>query len=669
MERFEYILRYYLPVKPYFDEAYTEKRFRELISFCKDTGTETVMFFVGLSPDWYYMPDTVENARQVRDQMLPYIQRLRAEGIGYQLNFQVWLGQTLGGMDFSDVFGWENLVDHKGREALGCGCFLGEKFLEISTERFKIWAQTEPDAIWIDDDFRLHNHGTPSLAAAEGKPRYMDYYCFCDEHIRRFNEKYGYTLDRETILREIQKPGEPTLIRQQYLDFQNETIAEAAAWVHNTVRSISPKTKLAQMTSCPDVHAAEGRNWGDFLSALCGEEDPLVRAHFGEYSEPRSRDFVQPLRMLSQLPANVRECCARNVRYYPEIENTRYTVWSKSGAASVYQMFLSAFMGMPGVTLAIHDLDGGAFSDEPRYWAMLRDNKALLGELKSLDFASMKELGVAIPTSWESGKKIRLTDGGYEEMGGCRRYFDSYLLKMGIPCSYRNTKELAVAGVTALDSFTAAYLDDDELKIVLSGGVLMEAGAANVLVERGFSAYIGIDSMEKRYWDVNVEILNTFTREDGTYIRIPSRVPLGCWYKAACREGVEVLSEFADLRGNRSEAMTWYENSLGGRIAVYLAENDFGSGFFTHYRARFFKDVIARLAPETPRIDCSSYLLASVRENEAGSRFYFVANLSTDTVHEVVLDGQKAEIELGVYGSAVFVREDGKLSLVAKAVS
>ena len=73
MKNFEYILRYYLPVKPYFDEEYTAKRFDELIKFCKDTGVETVMFFVALNPDWYYMPDTVENCRQVRDQMLPYI--------------------------------------------------------------------------------------------------------------------------------------------------------------------------------------------------------------------------------------------------------------------------------------------------------------------------------------------------------------------------------------------------------------------------------------------------------------------------------------------------------------------------------------------------------------------------------------------------------------------
>jgi hypothetical protein len=667
MENFEYILRYYLPVKPYFDEEYTAKRFEELISFCKDTGCETVMFFVALNPDWYYMPDTIENCRAVREQLLPYVKKLREEGIAYQINFQDWIGQTLGGADFSDVFSWENMVDHKGRESLGTGCFFGEKFLKISEERLRIWAETEPDAIWLDDDFRLHNHGSPSLAAAEGKPRYADYYCFCDEHIRRFNEKHGTSYDRETILSEIQKDGEPTEMRVKYLDFQAETIAEAADWVRNAVQSISPKTHLAQMTSLPDVHAAEGRNWGTFLTSLCGEYDPIIRAHFGEYAEPSSRDFVTPFRMLSQLRANIRECFDGHVEYYTEIENTRYTVWTKSRAASVYQLFLSAFMGTPGVTLAIHDLDGGALGEEPRYWAMLKDNKELLNTVKTYGFDKMKELGVAIPTSSDSGRKIRLSGGGYEEMGGNGRYFEHYLLKMGIPCTYVNGKELDSGKVIALDRFTASYLSDDELKLILSGGVLMEGGAAEVLIGRGYAEYIGVDSMTLKRCDANVEIIKTFTRPDGTHIRIPSRAPIGCWYESELNETTQVLSEFADPRGNRSAAMTRFENSLGGKVAVYHAVKDFGNGFYTHNRETFIKDVIASLSPEIPRIDCDSYLLTTVRENENGDRYYFVCNLSTDAIDKLTIDGERVDITLGVYGCAIFERKNGTLNLVVKA--
>ena len=131
----EYILRYYLPVKPYFDEEFTKKRFSELCEFCEKTKTGAVMLYVALSPDFYYMPDSVEYSRQVRDQMLPYIAELKKRGISYQLNFQNLVGSTLGGVDFSDSYDWEFLVDHKGKVSRGCGCPIGEKFRKNTYNR------------------------------------------------------------------------------------------------------------------------------------------------------------------------------------------------------------------------------------------------------------------------------------------------------------------------------------------------------------------------------------------------------------------------------------------------------------------------------------------------------------------------------------------------------
>ena len=60
-----YILRYYLPVKPHFDEDYTNKRFVELIDFCRKTQIESVMFYVALDPNWYYMPASLEYEKSV----------------------------------------------------------------------------------------------------------------------------------------------------------------------------------------------------------------------------------------------------------------------------------------------------------------------------------------------------------------------------------------------------------------------------------------------------------------------------------------------------------------------------------------------------------------------------------------------------------------------------
>ena len=263
MEKQGYILRYYLPIKPYFDEEYTEKRFVQLLDFCRRTKTDSVMLYVALDPNWYYISDTVAYAKEAREQMLPYIARLREAGISYQLNFQNLVGSTLGGVDFSGVFNWEDLLDQRGRTALGCGCPIGKKFRAQAGERLKLWAETKPDVIWIDDDLRYHNHGTPVLSHLEGQGMYGDYYCFCENHLARFNKKHGTAYDRRGLVAEMMKTGEPSEARVKYLEFLGETIAETAEWIRKTVQDISPKTRIAQMTSLPDVHAAEGRDWNN----------------------------------------------------------------------------------------------------------------------------------------------------------------------------------------------------------------------------------------------------------------------------------------------------------------------------------------------------------------------------------------------------------------------
>lgn len=665
MSKQQYILRYYLPIKPYFDEEYTEKRFDELLLFCKETKTDAVMFYVALSPDWYYMPDTVEYAREACKQMLPYIRRLREAGISYQLNFQNLVGSTLGGVDFSKHYDWENLVDHKGRESLGCGCPIGEKFRAHAGERLRIWAETQPDIIWIDDDLRMHNHGTPILAKLEGESSYVDYYCFCDEHLRRFNQKHGTDYDRESLVKEITTPGKPSKARKMYLDFLEETITETAEWIRKTVQDISPNTRLAQMTSRPDVHAAEGRNWKRFLDALCGEYTPVVRAHFGQYVEKIPRDFVRCYKMLAQTMAQIREMHPEPVEYCPEVENTRFTTWAKSSRATSFQLALSAFMGCRGITLSIYDLEGGSFADEPLYEAMLSGQKEFLDRIVDLNLSKSKDVGVVIPTSGTSGRSYNLRKGEtYENIGGTGRYVEDYLMKAGIPCCYRSIGEMDENDVVALDGFSAGFLRDDELQKILCGGVFLEGEAANILCERGFGEQIGIVSMEKQSIFVNAEVIHTFQREDGTYIRIPSRIPVRSWYEVKKGENTEALSSFLTPTGHKTPGLLYYENKFGGRVAVYPASKDWGDGFYTHHRVKLFKDMFSKLSPKIPRIDCHSYTLTAVKTGKAGEQYYFVANLATDFMENVIIKGKKLPCKLDIFEAAIWVEKSGEFQLL-----
>ncbi|MBO5481640.1 MAG: hypothetical protein J6A63_10690 [Clostridia bacterium] len=668
MKKQEYILRYYLPIKPYFDEEYTEKRFQELLAFCKATDTKAVMFYVALSPDFYYMPDSVEYAKQARTQMLPYIQRIKAAGISYQLNFQNLVGSTLGGVDFSSQYDWEFLVDYKGRTSCGCGCPLGKKFREHSAKRLQIWAETDPDIIWIDDDLRLHNHGTPQLAMRDdGAAPYMDYYCFCDEHIRLFNERYQTHYDREKLVGEILQTGKPSWAREHYLDFLNDTIVDTAAWIEKTVHKVNPRVRLAQMTSYPDVHAAEGRKWEEFLPALCGEYTPVVRAHFGPYMESNPREFVDCYCKLNQTIEQIGAYYKKDVEYAPEVENTRFTVWAKSAAATSYQLALSAFMGCSSITLSLYDLDGGAFFDEPKYREMLIQQKQFLDKVVGLNLKTAKTIGVKILTSPDSGRRYALKAGeGYEPLSGSKRYIEKYLLTIGIPCAYTTDEKVNADGVTALDSFTANYVSDEQLKTLFQGALFLDAGAAEVLIERGFGEYIGVKQGEKQPCIVNAEVIKTFTRKDGTYIRIPSRIPIHGWYAFEYDKNVTVCSEFLTPDGRVFPAMTTFTNALGGKVAIYPAYENWGDGFFNHHRARFFKDVFAQLCPSLPRVDVEGAMLSAVKETLEGERYYLCANLAPDTTQTLVINGKKVREKLRLYQTAVYCEKNGKVKKLGK---
>lgn len=657
-----YILRYYLPVMPNFDKDYTNERFEELLKFIKETNISAVMFYVALDPNFYYMPDSPKYAQEWSDFMLPYIERIKKAGISYQLNFQNLIGATLSGVDFRYKYNWEYLVDYKGVE-VACACPLGEKFRKDAARRLQVWAKTMPDVIWIDDDLRLHGHGAPSLEGINGD--YVDFYCFCDHHIKLFNERYKTHYDRESLVAEILKEGEPTQARKDYLQFLSDTMAETAGWISSVVHTVSPNTVVAQMTSAPDSHSAEGRNWGDFLRALSNGKTPVLRPTFGPYIEYCPRDFVSCYSLLSQIKAHVKESYDGKVEYCPEVENTRFTVWAKSCAATSFQLALSAFMGCKNITLSLFDLDGGAIFDEPNYGEMLKKQKPFLDKLAALDLDEAESKGVVIPTSGNSGKLYSCKKGdNFAALRGGGRYIHSYLLKCGVPCVFK-TPDKIQGETVALDAYTANFLPDEYIKKILCGSVFIDGGAAEILIKRGYSEFIGVSKMSEQSHAVQSEKINTFTRKDGTRIQIPSRVPPRYSYRAELKEGVNVLSEFVSPEGKTYPATTIFNNEKGGKIAIYFAKNNWGDGFFTHHRVRLIKDLLISISNRLDRLDCESYALFATSE-KGGKKFYLIANLSSDVQERLSINGVKIEQNLKTYQVAVYEENDKKLNFIGK---
>ncbi len=656
-KKFTYVLRYYLPCLPQYEKEVTKKRTDELISFCKENLVDAVMFYVDLNPYWYYAPDSLEHTEYLVDIIKDVGEKLKAENISFQLNYQDLFGAWDGNCDNSHNCDWEFYTDEFGEKSYGSGCMIGEKFRKLAGKKLSLWAETKPDVIWIDDDMRIHNHRTEihKVWAGEKSSEQMDYGCFCENHIALFNKKYNSSYDREALRNDILNSKE---VFKKWREFNNDVYTDTSLWIEKTIKEKSPDTRVAIMTSLPDVHAVEGRNWNTFLNSLTGDDIPLLRPTFGPYCEGNPRDFYTSYALFNQLKANVEFQYKNEVNYLPEIENTRFTVYSKSIGATSFQIMLSAFLGSKGVTLSIFDLEGCVLSEEPEFGELLKSRKKFCDMVTEVVCDGYRETGIAMITSPDRfvDRKDYTNPTRISDLSQ-NRTNEHILLKAGIPCVYCVPENLKDYNAVFLDADAVLQLNDDELKSCLTKGVFMDSQAAIEIIKRGFKEYIGADIGEKIYSIAASEQLIDLKHNDGSDVYVPSRISGGKW-REIIPEGAEVISKLITPDGKKRPGFVLYENSLGGRICIYASDGCFGDGFYSNYRIKLLRNICSYLSTDIPVVELKNYGMCVVKEKD-DKLAIFIANLSADTMKDIHVTLKNK------YSFAQIISKDGRIDEVS----
>ncbi len=399
------------------------------------------------------------------------------------------------------------MVDPNGHTAELAACPRDPAWQEYLADLYGYYAAAEPRFLWVEDDFRYHNH--PPLEWGG---------CFCDEHLAEFSRRAGRALTRAEFVAGLLAPGEPGPCRRIWLETAREALEEVAARIEQAVHAVSPATRLGLMTSVPAVHASEGRRWEPLLKALSGPHPPAVRVHLPAYAERRPADYLSLFHTVSDVH---RALLPAGAEVYPELENFPYSRFSKSLSFTRFQLLSAQVLAPAGMTLDLYDLNGNGPVLSERYQDVLADVRETLDAgLASGVFARPRQ-GVAVLVSEQSSVGLHTAVGGSLEELYPREYlFGALLAGYGIPFRYTIDTELAGEIVAVSGQYFHTIGAEAARRLLERNRALLDAEAVETLIELGLGDLAGINGL---VWTGDEEGVATY-EEAADDLRLLDRV-------------------------------------------------------------------------------------------------------------------------------------------------
>ncbi len=628
MDAFAYLFRFCC------DPLYNaDREIPELVRFAERSRSDDVMVFCNVEE-----MNTGHTTPEEREVYLDLLRRVRGalpESVSVSVNqwhslMHMDQGKTLHpGQDF------RLMKDIRGKESTLCVCPACVNWLDYISELYAAYAAVKPFALWVEDDFRFHNHAPLEWGG-----------CFCDFHMERFSRAAGRTLTREEFLEGVLRPGEPHPYRKIWLDSCREDLINAASRIREAVNKASPNSRVGLMSSVPQVHAAEGRDWKALLRTLAGDTPPVNRPHLPAYGEITPAQYM--LRF-NQIPLLNRAFLPEETEVYPELENFPYSLHTKSKRFTRFQLLSALPMNLRGMTIDLFDLNGNGINREEGWEELLWDTKDTLIALQDTGVFREKKLGVRVLVSPDSGYTLHTRRGeSMEELYPHETLFPALFGVYGIAFSYETDPALrgqAVAvGGQVLRSFTGEQIE----ALFRENFVLLDGEAAEALHELGYGRLAGIKGC--RWIPQDDGTVSYEQVEDGVaYCGIPgaraSAMVSCCDLLDVEYDGptARIVSGFYDsFRRRRANA----QSLIGGRVYVFPfgrlpSPTEIPPMLINAVRGAMLRAYIAGAVP-SPMTACP-HLNLYAYERPRGYAVYAV-NAATDETGELVLLTDGSEV-------------------------
>lgn len=567
------------------------------------------------------------------DLMRKLTKQLEEKGISVSVNHWHSVMHADLGKTFKEEQKFRSMVDVEGNKSSLCVCPLCENWQEYIAKIYARYAEIEPSILWVEDDFRLHNH-MPLVWGG----------CFCEKHMEIYSERAGKKLDREEFIKGVLKAGEVHPYRKIWLDVSRETMLSAAENIGDAVRKVSSTSKVGLMSSVPHVHAAEGRDWHGILNKLANGTTPVNRIHLPGYQENTANGYLHNFNMVSML---TRAMIPDETEVYPELENFPYSRFSKSRKFTRFQLLSSLVLNLAGMTIDLYDLNGNGIIWEEKYQDMLKEVKPFLNRLNGDGVFKNESVGVNILYNEKSSYTLKTQIGkNMEELYPQEVFFAALLPAMGVPYKYSNN--LSVKNqIVAVSGQVLRNSNKDEITSLFENNfVILSGDAAFSLFDIGLGHLAGIESAE---W---------VTQNNGVYsYEQVTNDKVYCEKENARASAVISCSDVLNIKYTEDACIDEYtafydsfrSRTLNGEVVVNEKVMIYPFGRFEEplsippmlmnsVRQAILQDILLKAEAKLPLIKNSPYLEPYMFKS-AEFNYLYLINGNSDDVEKIEIEG------------------------------
>lgn len=411
-----------------------------------------------------------EDHKKLAAQLMETAERFRSAGVrvSLQISNTIGHGQYMSSRDCTGLIYEGSPVEHMtgpdGTRAEYCFCWNGAHFREYVLAELREYAKLKPYCVWVDDDLRANNHAP------------VNFGCFCDDCMARFNRLYGSSFTREELVNEL-TCGE-TVWRERYTAFVRDGLHDFTLQMAKVIHSVSPESRMGYQYCSNGAYT--GYDYSFIFDAMRDGTGhaPLSRPGGGAYDDKNPGSFIDKMWFMNwanyRLPEYVND-----IR--PEIENLPDVKFGKSIAGTAFETSLYFAGGATAMSYALlmndyepmewHGEMLGEFAKHRKYWEALSE----------INLATT-QAGIKIANT-KFNWRYRLPDNKTAFYYNTEpEAHPSELLRCGVPLCFGNE----INPVYYLTAETAKRLSAEEIEELLCSPVLTDGRTLAVLSGRGY---------------------------------------------------------------------------------------------------------------------------------------------------------------------------------------